>query len=188
MFRLIGFLLGSTASILVLLAVVDGPEFARTRDIANALSPQLAQRLAQAFPALGGDAGEEVRETASPPPPEKTAPPVKTVAAPKVPPGGEAQVDASSKPVDTDQASGAPARAAPGEPQWHPIWNPFRSEVSARGFAARLESLTGLEYRVTEVSSGSYQVAFAHLDESERQTKLARIEESTGLRLTEDSP
>jgi len=186
MFRLIGFLLGSAASLLVLLAVVDGPDFARTQDIANAAFPQLAQRVAQTFPALGDKAGVEVPATPAPPAPRKTAPAVKTVTPREVPPEEKTPVDAFAPPMDTGKAAGAPEMGAPGEPQWHPIWNPFRSQLSARGFAARLESLTGLEYRVTEVSPGSYQVAFAHGDEAERHTNLARIEETTGLRLTED--
>ncbi len=188
MFRLIGFLLGSTASILVLLAVVDGPEFSRTRDITNALFPELAQRVEQAFPALKVEHARETPAMAAPPLTTETAPAERTATAPLIPPGGQAETEPFTDAIDIGRPSSSPVAEPPGEPRWHPIWNPFRSELSARGFAARLEGLTGLEYRVTQISLGSYQVAFAHMDDAERQTNLARIEATTGLRLTEDLP
>lgn len=75
---------------------------------------------------------------------------------------------------------------APAEPRWHSFWNPFRSEIAASGFAARLTAVTGIDYRVVRVDPGSYQVAFAYVDDRERAAKIARIESATGLRLPED--
>src|SRR6056297_799755 len=46
-----------------------------------------------------------------------------------------------------------PPAAAPGaqidhaERQWYAFWQPFRSEISAKGFRRRLEGVTGLDYR-----------------------------------------
>jgi len=77
--------------------------------------------------------------------------------------------------------------AASDEPHWHSFWNPFRSEIAANGFAARLRSVTGIDYRVVRLKPGSYQVAFAYGDESERRTKIAQIETATGLDLPEES-
>ncbi len=66
---------------------------------------------------------------------------------------------------------------------WAPVWESFRSELSARGFAGRLQTLTGFEYQVVSVPPRRYQVQVAHTDEAERLTRLARIESMTGLRV-----
>ena len=71
---------------------------------------------------------------------------------------------------------------------WHPVWAPFRSELSARGFMQRLERLTDLSYRVSKVGPGLYQVAFAHADAGDRATGIAAIEKATGLSLAETRP
>ncbi|HKL64432.1 MAG TPA: hypothetical protein VJ883_13755 [Woeseiaceae bacterium] len=80
-----------------------------------------------------------------------------------------------------------PPAAAPGaqidhaERQWYAFWQPFRSEISAKGFRRRLEGVTGLDYRVLSPQPGEYQVAFAYRDEAERLAHLAAIEAATGL-------
>ena len=66
---------------------------------------------------------------------------------------------------------------------WHSFWQPFTSEISARGFAARLEQLTGLDFQVRRAGVGEYEVAFAHLDDRQRQAHLERIQTVTGLEL-----
>ena len=76
----------------------------------------------------------------------------------------------------------------PPAPNWYPLWEPFHSELSADGFARRLERLTGLDYRVASVGRGRYQVAVAHTDDMDIEVALARIEAATGLRLTPDLP
>jgi len=75
-----------------------------------------------------------------------------------------------------------------GEPEWHAFWNPFRSELAARGFVRRLESVTGLDYRVVKVKHGVYQVAFSYSNDTERNTKLSQIAAATGLDLTDSLP
>ncbi len=79
--------------------------------------------------------------------------------------------------------SGTDADTNAGPAVWHPVWAPFRSELSARGFMQRLERLTDLSYRVSKVGPGLYQVAFAHADAGERATGIAAIEQATGLDL-----
>ncbi len=66
---------------------------------------------------------------------------------------------------------------------WHSFWQPFTSAVSARGFAARLEQLTGLDFQVRRAGVGEYEVAFSHLDDRQRQAHLERIQTVTGLEL-----
>lgn len=67
--------------------------------------------------------------------------------------------------------------------QWYAFWQPFSSELSARGFRARLERITGLDYRVVKLDSGRYHVAFGYADEQSRVRNLVAIEEATGLSL-----
>ncbi len=109
-----------------------------------------------------------------------------------------------SSPVETAVAAQAtnPARAgmAPETPSitdgalpasevsgrfWAPVWENFRSEISARGFAGRLETLTGFEYQVVPAPPRRYQVQVAHADEAERLSRLSAIESMTGLRVSE---
>jgi hypothetical protein len=67
--------------------------------------------------------------------------------------------------------------------QWYSFWNPFRSEIAARGFVTQLEKVTGLDYRVVKVKTGVYEVAFAYDNDVERRTKLSQISAATGLDL-----
>jgi hypothetical protein len=79
--------------------------------------------------------------------------------------------------------------AAPGsDPLWQSVWNPFRSRIAANGFAARLNAITDIDYRVLRLRPGAYQVAFAYTDDSERAAKIAQIETATGLDLPETAP
>ena len=69
------------------------------------------------------------------------------------------------------------------EMQWYSFWNPFRTEIAASGFVSRLEEVTGLDYRVVKVETGAYEVAFAYGDDDERRVKLSQISAATGLDL-----
>ena len=97
--------------------------------------------------------------------------------------------------IESNSSPGTPDDAAPiardqpaPQPRWHVLWSPFRSELSAHGFADRLERLTGMDLQVTRVGPGRYQVAFRYLDDVERQSKLAEIAAMTGLRLRKELP
>ena len=65
--------------------------------------------------------------------------------------------------------------------RWYAFWSPFRSEIAANGFVARLQETTGIDYRVVKVKTGVYEVAFAYVDDADIQDKLARISDATGL-------
>lgn len=91
-----------------------------------------------------------------------------------------------------DSATALPSAATPASrpdanAKWHSFWNPFRSEIAANGFASRLRSVTGIDYRVVRLEPGSYQVAFAYADDAERRSKISQIESATGLNLPEES-
>ncbi|UCG71550.1 MAG: hypothetical protein JSV45_09790 [Chromatiales bacterium] len=105
-----------------------------------------------------------------------------------VEPASPATVLAEVAPL-MDEASAAAAPAAPAQDaHWQSIWNPFRSQIAANGFAARLSAVTDIDYRVVCLKPGAYQVAFAYSDDSERAAKLAQIQGATGLDLPEAVP
>lgn len=91
--------------------------------------------------------------------------------------------------VPFDSMTEAAEPAAPAHnSQWQSIWNPFRSQIAANGFAARLSRVTDIDYRVVRLKPGAYQVAFAYTDDNERAAKLAQIQGATGLDLPEAVP
>ncbi|MEO0422883.1 MAG: hypothetical protein AAF184_11135 [Pseudomonadota bacterium] len=90
-------------------------------------------------------------------------------------------------------ADGLPSAAMPGVEdglgesalpagQWIDVWQPFTSPVSARGFADRLELLTGFTFRVERrPGDGLHQVAVLPLPGYEAQQMLQQIADRSGL-------
>lgn len=70
------------------------------------------------------------------------------------------------------------------EEHWYAFWSPFRSEIAAAGFVAKLQETTGIDYRVVKVRTGVYEVAFAYSDDADIEAKLQRISVATGLELS----
>lgn len=70
------------------------------------------------------------------------------------------------------------------EERWYAFWSPFRSEIAANGFVAKLQESTGIDYRVVKVKTGVYEVAFSYTDDADIETKLERIASATGLELS----
>jgi hypothetical protein len=68
---------------------------------------------------------------------------------------------------------------------WYAFWAPFRTEIAANGFVTQLQRVTGLDYRVVKVETGSYEVAFAYSDDDEILSHLSQISAATGLQLPE---
>lgn len=161
MIRLLGFLTGSAATTAVILAVIGLPE----RVPSDAVEAPGAAA-----------AASEPRESAPLPVPKERDEP-----------------EPSRIPIAEQQSHPGPGpgpdpAVADAAPHWHSFWNPFRSEIAANGFAARLRAVTGIDYRVVRLEPGSYQVAFAYSDDGERRSKISQIENATGLNLPEDSP
>ncbi len=77
--------------------------------------------------------------------------------------------------------------AKAGEPEvddevlWHPIWKPFRSMVSAVGFARRLSELTALSISVLEDVPGDYEVAVSYRAVDDLDVQLETITALSGL-------
>lgn len=63
------------------------------------------------------------------------------------------------------------------------LWSPFRSQWAAQGFARRLALATAVPVEVVNESPGVYQVVFRYRDDTERRTRLQRMESVTGLEL-----
>ena len=89
---------------------------------------------------------------------------------------------AGFEPFDPDTVPAPPAEMQ-DNPKWFAFWSPFRSELAANGFVTRLQSVTGLDYRVVRIKPGVYEVAFAYTDDDEIDAKLATISSATGLKL-----
>ena len=189
MFRLLGFLMGSAAAITIILLVLGTPDF-------HLSDPEFDQQRFDAAVEKLKEKQLEVAEVAE----DIVEDVAGTVAelqdniesiADKALPKLTAQMEeesAATNEVITEAPTEAPGLANnyPGlqeELQWYSFWNPFRSQIAARGFVTQLEKVTGLDYRVVKVKTGVYEVAFAYNNDVERRTKLSQISAATGLEL-----
>jgi hypothetical protein len=191
MIRLFGFLTGAGATIALMLFMVGPPELTeRDTTTVDADGPVES---AAAIHAPAEFEPEPV--TVNPPPstaPARSAPPR------DIGPPLTNNAEAGNTPVERVEQPGQAIRERASKvaeidipsddvSQWHSFWNPFRSEIAANGFASRLRSVTGIDYRVVRLEPGSYQVAFAYADDEERRSKISQIESATGLNLPEES-
>ncbi len=64
---------------------------------------------------------------------------------------------------------------------FHAVWSPFRSELSAHGFADSLTTKTGREFKVVQVGR-RYQVGFNYHSEAERASIVDAVASATGER------
>jgi len=173
MFRILGFVLGSAVSVAGIFFVLGMPEINSSSfesdqarfDAAlekirqkQSVVEEHAEQLPEAEPAIGESANIDEEDA--------------TIAT----------ADRGLLPIDS---------ALPTEPQdlfnpqqrWYEFWNPFRSEIAAKGFVSQLEKVTGLDYRIMKVETGVYQVEFAYSSDDERRMKLSKISAATGLDL-----
>ena len=154
MFRLLGILVGSVISVVIILMIVGIPQFhaqktpfdePRVEAIDAPVVPELQS--AELLPVL----------------PEETEP--------------EPDMPVAMLEPEADVA------VSVTEAQWYSFWNPFRSKLAASGFVQQLEKVTGFDYRVVKIKTGVYEVAFAYDNDDERRRKLALISSATGLEL-----
>ena len=183
MFRLLGFLIGSLTSIVIILVIIGMPtlhfddrevnqkrydaaidKLREKQQEIESVTGRLSDDVARVAETVGDRVDEMAAINAAPEPdPEPRVPDLATS-------------DPSPLPIDA---------GPPPEPHWYSFWNPFRSEIAADGFVSRLESVTGIDYRVVKVKAGVYEVAFAYYDDDEKETKLSQITTATGLDLPE---
>ena len=179
MIRLLGFIIGSAVSIGVILLILGIPEF-------HLSNPHLDKgRFDEALQNLKDKQREvalavaSATEAATPDP----APPAQSA---ETPAADVVDIAASTEPTLTDAAQlpdEGDFQSLPQERQWYSFWNPFRSEVAARGFVSQLEKVTGLDYRIVRVKTGVYEVSVAYEGDTEKQAKLSQIQAATGLEL-----
>lgn len=99
------------------------------------------------------------------------------------PPAAAAPVPASPPVPDTAPEPAPAPEPEPVPARWHAFWSPFSSRIAADGFVRRLEAVTGFDYRVVKIDNGVYEVAFAYVDEEDRDAMLSTIAAATGLEL-----
>ncbi len=191
MIRILGFLVGSAASIGMILLILGVPDINLSRPLIDDAELESVSRTAEALTAdleaVAIEMFEEVSEfvddlpSADPPaeqqaagnsedsglPSEELTPDISQIASFPPEPGTATAID----------------DALENDLRWHSFWNPFRSEIAANGFVGQLEKVTGLDYRVVKIKTGVYEVTFAYENDTERRTKLSQIASATGLDL-----
>lgn len=80
------------------------------------------------------------------------------------------------------EPSPAPAEEVAGTHS-QAVWVPFRSEMSANGFAERLSAALDHSFDVERRGPGRYEVVFDYRDEPERDAVLSEAAQVTGLPL-----
>ncbi len=189
MFRLLGFLIGSAAAITIILLVLGTPDFhladpeidQQRFDAAVEKLKEKQQEVAKVAEVIVEEVAVTVDEL------QDNIETVAEKAVPELTAQLEGESDAANEfitetlPDVPDLANDYPTLQE--ELQWYSFWNPFRSEIAARGFVTQLEKVTGLDYRVVKVKTGIYEVAFAYDNDVERRTKLSQISAATGLEL-----
>ncbi len=170
MIRLIGILVGSAIAVGLLIVTLGVPEFAGPEPDPVASFPPATEQSAE--PAGGSVPATEPEIIPAPvEEPSVSNPPIVE------PPATEPEL--------TDEQLVEQIFAPQPEPlveeHWYAFWSPFRSEIAANGFVARLQQTTGMDYRVVKLKPGVYEVAFAYTDQDDVEQKLARISAATGL-------
>lgn len=199
MIRILGFLVGSAASIGMMLLLLGVPELNLSRplvdDAASASVAQTVEAVTADLEAVAIEMFGEVSQlvddlptadpTADPPAEQQAASNNEdvTLSSEELTPGiSQNNSQIASFPAEPGSAT-AIDDAAENDLRWHSFWNPFRSAIAANGFVGQLEKVTGLDYRVVKIKTGLYEVTFAYENESERRTKLSQIASATGLDL-----
>ena len=173
MLRLIGILIGSALAIALLLFTLGTPQLSspeRSGSVSDQTSsgsvtePQSASELIDSI----GTEAPKVADMGPETDPELGAALVEQLFAPEA----SREIVLPTEPETVD------------EEHWYAFWSPFRSEIAANGFVAKLQETTGIDYRVVKVRTGVYEVAFAYSDDADIEAKLQRISVATGLELS----
>ena len=153
MIRLLGFLIGSAASVGAILLILGVPYVNLFEPTIESETTESAVHIVEELPAdvevIVVDVKDEINEEVM----EETS-----------------ELIADDLPVEKNL-------------KWHAFWNPFRSRIAAEGFVGQLEKVTGLDYRVIKIKAGVYEVAFGYENDAEREDKMSLIASATGLDL-----
>jgi len=202
MIRLLGFLLGSAASIGIILLIIGVPDINLSRQLVDAENiesvSQIVEDVRTDLEAIATEVIDEITDEVTEevtgqipefvdelPAAELNIPDLSTEAP-------EPTIDPVTL-EETQIAELPPARpnetandtSIENDLKWHAFWNPFRSRIAAEGFVGQLEKVTGLDYRVVKIKTGVYEVTFGYEDDAERRNKVSLIASATGLDLPE---
>ena len=181
MIRLIGILVGSAIAVGILIVTLGVPEFSRNEPASTPVGGGLPATEPDFEPVGGGLPATEPDVE----PVGGGLPATEPVGGglPATEPAGGGLP--ATEPEMTDEQLVEQIFAPQPEPlldeHWYAFWSPFRSEIAANGFVARLQQTTGMDYRVVKLKPGVYEVAFAYTDQDDIEQKLARISAATGL-------
>ncbi len=173
MIRILGIVVGAFLAASALVLLLGIPEFHRD-DAGDANQARMVAAIENA---------QSRWEEREPPEPVELVEPALTQARPDATPPSAVDTAAPEQP---DVSEEPPFVLT--QPEWHAIWTPFRTEIAARGFVSRLESVTGLDYRVQKLGKGAWQVAFAYDDATGLDAGLEQIAAATGLDLAAERP
>ncbi len=192
MIRLLGVITGAALAVATLLLFVGIPEFkseATQDERAPVRLPRPTQAVEQPAPAPADTAVSvsalQGEPTAVPEPGHVEAGEPGAIAMPDPQTAAE---ETGGEVVDVDSPS-APLRetAAASGDGWYVFWSPFSSRIAAEGFVARLQTVTGLDYRIVRRTPGAWEVSFSYVDDDDIASHLSQISAATGLRL-QDTP
>jgi len=189
MFRLLGILIGSIISVVAILMVTGIPDFhledpaidQKRFDDAVAKLMVRKREAEHSAQQLANDVVEVVESVQE----EFASPESESFAQTEMPeaPAEQMPTEIIENAAELTVAPPGPESPSVAELQWYSFWTPFRSQIAASGFVARLEEVTGLDYRVVKIKAGIYEVAFAYDNDDERRNKLSQISAATGLDL-----
>ncbi len=201
MIRILGFLVGSAASIGMMLLLLGVPDINLSGplidDAASASVAQTVEAVTADLETVAIETFEEMSQlvddlptaepTAEPPAEEQVASNSEDAELSSEELTADISKTASfpPEPGSTTASASAIDEASENDLRWHSFWNPFRSAIAANGFVSQLEKVTGLDYRVVKIKTGVYEVTFAYENDTERRTKLTQIASATGLDLPE---
>ncbi len=196
MIRLVGFLVGSAASIGIFLLVLGMPEINLSEQVVEAENLEavshIVEEIATDLEAItsevmdeisddlrAGETGNVLEFVDGRPPAESDivespANDAEPTGDPVSPEGAQIAETPPVRPIET---------AIENDLRWYAFWNPFRSRIAAEGFVGQLERVTGLDYRVVKIKTGVYEVTFAYESDAERRNKMSLIASATGLDL-----
>jgi hypothetical protein len=161
MIRILGFLVGSAASIGMMLLLLGVPDINLSRplidDAASASVAQTVEAVTADLEAVAIEMFEEMSQLVDDLP---TADP--TANSPAAEQAASNSEDADllseeltadlsqvaafpSEPGSTTASASAIDEASENDLRWHSFWNPFRSRIAANGFVGQLEKVTGLD-------------------------------------------
>ncbi len=196
MIRLLGFFVGSAASIGIFLLILGMPDINLSKQFVEDENSEAVSRIVEGIATdLEAIASHVMDEITDEPRGEETGevlefvnghPPAETdiveLPANDAEPAGDPVTLEESPLVETPpmQPDGT---AIANDLRWHAFWNPFRSRIAAEGFVGQLEKVTGLDYRVVKIKTGVYEVTFAYESDAERRNKMSLIASATGLDL-----